>query len=75
MTFRVVDADTLNGLDTAFDDLAGSLPSSFTTPAGGVFDWGLPFFFGQRVYVAIACASDSGVSDCAAGAPFFAITH
>jgi len=72
--FSVADAATLNGANTAFSDLAGALPPSSNSPFTGVFDWGLPFFYGQNVYVAIACADDSGVSNCATGAPFFAVS-
>ena len=47
VNFSVANADDLfNGNNTAFGNLAG--PSSDTS-----FDWGLPFFFGRRVYTAI----------------------
>jgi hypothetical protein len=59
--------------NTAFNDLAGTLPPMTNSPFTGVFDWGLPFFYGQNIFVAIACSNDSGVSNCATGAPFFAI--
>jgi hypothetical protein len=77
VNFSVANADNLTaGSLAAFNDLAGSLPSTQnTSPAGGVFDWGLPFFFGQNVFVAIICSGtvyDSGVASCATSAPFFA---
>jgi hypothetical protein len=46
--FTVADADTLltaGGL-VAFSNLAGTAP-------GGVFEWGMPFFYGRNVYFAI----------------------
>jgi hypothetical protein len=49
VSFNVAAADTLfanNATFTAFDNLAGS-----NTPGG--FDWGLPFFYGRKVFVAI----------------------
>ena len=50
VNFRVANAQTLfatNPSFFAFSDLAG-------TNVSGTFDWGLPFFFGRRVYLAIA---------------------
>lgn len=40
ISFNVTNADSLNGY--AFNNLAGSL--------SGTFDWGLPFFYGRKVY-------------------------
>jgi hypothetical protein len=55
VSFRVANADNLPLANWVFDDLAGS--SSIGGPASGLpalyFDWGLPFFFGRTVYVAI----------------------
>jgi Protein of unknown function (DUF3443) len=48
VNFSVADAETLfdnNPNDAAFGDLGG--------PATDMFDWGLPFFYGRNVYVAI----------------------
>jgi Protein of unknown function (DUF3443) len=49
VSFRIANADDLlkanNANNWAFDDYAGSFPSSF--------DWGLPFFFGKTVFVGI----------------------
>lgn len=42
ISFNVANADSLNGNLNAFNNLAGNLT--------GAFDWGLPFFFGRRVY-------------------------
>jgi uncharacterized protein DUF3443 len=47
--FSVADADTLlagGGSLVAFNDLGGTAP-------GGVFDWGMPFFYGRNVYFVI----------------------
>ncbi|HUN75976.1 MAG TPA: DUF3443 family protein [Steroidobacteraceae bacterium] len=79
VSFSVANTDDLtsgaSASFAAFNDIAGSLPGTQSQqPGGGVFDWGLPFFFGQNVFVAIDCASnyDSGVASCATSAPFFA---
>jgi Protein of unknown function (DUF3443) len=53
--FSVANADTLFTNfpnDAAYGDLGG--------PAPGYFDWGLPFFYGQNVFVAIEGASTPG---------------
>jgi hypothetical protein len=47
--------------NSAFSDLGFDIP--------GIFDWGLPFFFGRRIFVAIAGKSVAGVSE---PAPFWA---
>lgn len=79
VSFSVANTDDLtsgaSASFAAFNDIGGSLPGTQNQqPGGGVFDWGLPFFFGQNVFVAIDCASnyDSGVASCATSAPFFA---
>jgi Protein of unknown function (DUF3443) len=49
ITFSVADADTLlvaGGSLVAFSNLGGTAPD-------GVFDWGMPFFYGRNVYFAI----------------------
>jgi hypothetical protein len=46
LSFPVGNAQTLfASANNAFDNLAG--------PSNTMFDWGLPFFFGRRVYTAI----------------------
>jgi len=46
VSFRVANAETLFATpNAAFDDLAG--------PDTGDFDWGLPFFFGRKIFVGI----------------------
>ena len=47
VNFAVANAETLFSLtnDAAFSTLAGS-------PIPGMFDWGLPFFYGRRVFFA-----------------------
>ena len=64
VSFSIVGADTLNAGVVAAN-IAGVWPG---TPAQ--FDWGLPFFFGRPVYVAIsgALVATSGVP---ATGPFF----
>jgi hypothetical protein len=46
VSFSIADAETLFDTgNTAFDNLGGDNPGSF--------DWGLPFFFGRTIFVAI----------------------
>lgn len=51
VSFSVVSADSLfsNRLNYVFSTLAGPNP--------GIFDWGLPFFYGRNVYTAIESRS------------------
>jgi len=67
VTFEVANADTLfksSPVNTAFDNLGANAgnQSSFcpNSVADCAFDFGLPFFFGRSVYVAIAGANTSG---------------
>lgn len=51
VSFTVANADTLfNSNNAAFDNLAGSNDGGSTFDG---FDWGLPFFFGRTVFLAI----------------------
>jgi hypothetical protein len=54
VSFSVANAETLFAVqsDSVFSDLGG--------PGGNGFDWGLPFFFGRNVYVAIEGKSTPG---------------
>jgi hypothetical protein len=54
VNFSVADAETLfaNPSNSAFSNLGGTF--------SGAFDWGLPFFYGQNVFVAIEGASTPG---------------
>ena len=64
VTFRVANAETLlinNVTFIAFGNLAG------TNSLNGSFDWGLPFFYGRTVYVAI-----EGQNTSSGLGPFFA---
>jgi hypothetical protein len=56
--FSIANAATLfgNSSNFALDNIGG--PSATSAPY--YFDWGLPFFFGQNVFVAIAGATTSG---------------
>jgi hypothetical protein len=63
VSFTVADATALfeNQYAYAFDDVGG--PSS----GGEYFDWGLPFFFGRKVFTSIEGAGAPGGST-----PYFA---
>ena len=54
VSFNIDNADTLfsNSADTVFPTLGG--------PNSGMFDWGLPFFYGRHVFVAIQGAQTPG---------------
>jgi hypothetical protein len=62
VNFTVANLDRLPARNSVFDDVAGS--SSFGDSQGGppslYFDWGLPFFFGRTVFVAIEGRSTPG---------------
>lgn len=46
ISFSIADADSVvNGADSAYSQIGG--------PNRGAFDWGLPFFYGRNVFVAI----------------------
>ena len=63
-SFSVANAESLGADDSslvAFATLAGS------NSIGTSFDWGLPFFYGRTVYVALQGASTPGGED-----PYFA---
>ena len=62
VTFYVGNAETLfNSTNTAFNDIAASSGSQSAYCQNGSsncsFDFGLPFFFGRNVYVAISGAN------------------
>jgi Protein of unknown function (DUF3443) len=56
MNFSVDSAIQNDPSDAAFSDLGGPIATGSCTPQNPnacTFDWGLPFFFGRNVYVAI----------------------
>jgi len=66
VTFSVVNIDNLSDSITAAQ--VGGVQGSRSSPSSsGAFDWGLPFFYGRRVYVVI----ESGSTNSGAG-PFWA---
>lgn len=65
--FSIANAESLDQSNFAFNDLGGTLAGSLQNNGGGVFDWGLPFFFGRNVYTAI-----DGMTTSAGVGPYFA---
>ena len=60
VNFTIENADNLSPAITAAS-IGGTNGSPSSTSGNNVFDWGLPFFFGRRVFVAfIASASPNG---------------
>lgn len=56
--FNIASADTLfSGNNAVFSDLAGSSGVDISAD----FDWGLPFFFGRKVYVGITGKAATGL--------------
>jgi len=51
-SFSVANVQALSKSNFALDDVAGGLGSNVNL-TGNYFDWGLPFFYGRTVYVAI----------------------
>jgi hypothetical protein len=63
VSFSVANADTLlSSSNDAFSDLAGTGDASSATPPYTYFDWGLPFFYGRSVFVALEGKSAGGKS-------------
>jgi hypothetical protein len=71
VNFSIANADALFGSQTnvAFDNLGGpsAAPQSGATGTAAYFDWGLPFYFGRRVFTAV-----EGQSTSAGAGPFVA---
>jgi Protein of unknown function (DUF3443) len=63
--FNVVSLNSISNSFYASDALAGPAPSN--TSLGSYFDWGLPFFYGKRVFTAI-----EGKTAGTATGPFYA---
>ncbi len=60
LSFSIANAQSLFATsNNAFDNLAG--------PSSTIFDWGLPFFFGRRIYTAIEARATS-----AGNGPYYA---
>ncbi len=51
--FSVANPARLSATACAFSDIAGPMPGYRTDLGIPAFDWGLPFFFGRDVYIAI----------------------
>jgi len=59
VNFTIGNADTLFSAGNALSELGGTVVTDGSSPAN-YFDWGLPFFFGRNVYVAIQGATAPG---------------
>lgn len=53
VNFSVASVNLLNQSNYAFNDFAGITPDSLN----GTFDWGLPFFFGRKIFTAFEDSS------------------
>lgn len=65
LSFSVANATQVlddNSSGTAFSNLAGSDGNLGPSGSGGVFDWGLPFFFGRSVFTAVENRNAGGVN-------------
>jgi hypothetical protein len=60
-SFSVANLQQLSSSDFALDDVAGGLGSN-SNLAGNYFDFGLPFFYGRTVFVAIVGRSAAGTT-------------
>ncbi len=68
VNFSIANADTLNsGSNSAFDNLGGLLPGSYSADASSMFIWGMPFFYGRNVVIAFA-----GKNTSAGTGPYYA---
>jgi hypothetical protein len=56
--FEIMSLNSFNGTFHAWPTVGGPAPSN--TTLGSYFDWGLPFFYGRSVYVAIEGLSAGG---------------
>jgi hypothetical protein len=66
--FTIANLDGLSNNNFAFDDVGGTAATSTGTDTlNSDFDFGLPFFFGRHVFVAIAGTVAAGI-----GGPFYA---
>jgi hypothetical protein len=61
VSFSIANARTLfaSTSDVAFDNLGG--PAAASSSMGAYFDWGLPFYFGRRVFTSIEGKSTPGL--------------
>ena len=57
--FQIADLQTISNANFAIDDVGGTA-ASISGLGSGYFDWGLPFFYGRAVYIAIENASAAG---------------
>ena len=51
---------SIDNADTLFTNTTASVFPTLGGPNSGMFDWGLPFFYGRNVFVAIEGANTSG---------------
>jgi hypothetical protein len=51
---------TIDSASTLFSNTSDNVFPTLGGPNPGAFDWGLPFFFGRKVYTAIEGASTPG---------------
>lgn len=69
LSFSVANASDLSTANTAFNTLAAQVPPNFGANA---FVWGLPFFYGQNVYIGFNGATAPGTGGATLTGPFYA---
>jgi hypothetical protein len=68
VSFQIANLNALSSSNFAFDDVGGTAATSTGTDAlNNDFDFGLPFFFGRHVFIAIDGATAGGIQG-----PFYA---
>jgi hypothetical protein len=58
VSFSIVNADNL-GASISAAQIGGTLNSGSSTALGNAFDWGLPFFYGRRVFIVLEGSSSA----------------
>jgi len=60
VSFQVANLNNISNSDFAIDDVAGTAPAIAGFPT--YFDWGVPFFYGRTIFIAIEGMSAAGTT-------------